>query len=161
MCCNTLIALLLLCSLDGVSSYKVESRYKALCLFGPLADDGNWQCRPMQHIGDYHFFKANITVKEGDGFMFVSPLPPDSPVPPNGALNFKQGKLGVGQGNRLQPGGNHRHCIAIIFPRSISDTFPIINRLSSLLHAQYNIARSSPLTKPRRRPRIVSPLCNV
>ena len=60
----------------------------------------------MVLVANYTFAIAGLDCVAGGKFMFVQKLE-GQPIPPLGALNFKQGKIGVGEnhGGRLLPGG--------------------------------------------------------
>ena len=73
--------------------------------FGPNHTHG-WAPRPMSLVADYTYRIRSLHVDAGQEFMFVQKLPePRTYTPPLGELNFKQGKIGVGRGGELYPGG--------------------------------------------------------
>ena len=57
----------------------------------------------MSLVDDYTFQIDNLPGSPSHPFMFVSPS--SKPYPPLGELNWKQGKIGVGEGQTTIPGG--------------------------------------------------------
>lgn len=76
----------------------VEEWYRNLHHYGPLRNDG-WNARAMSVLDDYAFEIKSLDVSKNDQFMFVQKMTfiNGTKPPPLGELNFKQGKIGVGE----------------------------------------------------------------
>jgi hypothetical protein len=89
----------------GGGNLTVEPWYVGLQHFGPLSGEG-WGQRKMTLVDNYTFRIENLTAEAGTEYMFVAPAS-GPPYPPLGPLNWKQGKIGVGElGNWTAP--HHR-----------------------------------------------------